>query len=250
MAAQLEFIGVPSDSVRDVETPDGAVLLDIHQGLCLSVNIVGARIWNLVKLQQPWDEITARISEEFAAPLETIQTDARAFIKSLRMQKVIVEPKDNGNNYSKLNRACTLVIAIENLLSRRSIKKTLSGPLLFVRALIALLIFDVLGLSSDFARMHEFVSAWRTSTQQSDPRAAVQIVNAVNSALLWYPKRIRCLQRSAVLTCLLRLYGIKAVMVMGAQKFPFRAHAWTEVEGRAINERRDVKSFYLVWERC
>src|SRR6185312_8548507 len=159
MAAQLEFIGVPSDSVRDVETPDGAVLLDIYQGLCLSVNIVGARIWNLVKLQQPWDEITARISEEFAAPLETIQTDARAFIKSLRMQKVIVEPKDNGNNYSKLNRACTLVIAIENLLSRRSIKKTLSGPLLFVRALIALLIFDVLGLSSDFARMHEFVSA-------------------------------------------------------------------------------------------
>jgi hypothetical protein len=250
MAMNGELFGVPSDSVRDVETPDGAVLLDIRQGLCLSMNIVGARIWNLLKLQRSWDEINARISEEFTAPLEDVQTDARAFIHALLMQKVIVEPKDKSNNYSKLNKACTVVIAINNHLSRRSIKKSLSGSLLLLQSLTALVLFDLLGLSSDFARMHEFVSAWRTNTQELDPRAAVQIVNAVNRAFLWYPKRVRCLQRSAVLTCLLRLYGIKAAMVLGAQKFPFRAHAWTEVDGQVLNERRDVRSFYLVWERC
>jgi hypothetical protein len=53
-----------------------------------------------------------------------------------------------------------------------------------------------------------------------------------------------------VTTCLLRTCGIPAQMVIGAQEFPFKAHAWTEVDGRAINERRDVQKVYLVWERC
>jgi len=39
-------------------------------------------------------------------------------------------------------------------------------------------------------------------------------------------------------------------MVLGAQKFPFRAHAWVEVGGRAINERNNVQARYGVWERC
>jgi hypothetical protein len=39
-------------------------------------------------------------------------------------------------------------------------------------------------------------------------------------------------------------------MVVGAQKVPFKAHAWTEVNGQAINELRDVQKTYGVWERC
>lgn len=250
MTLLCQVVGVPSNSVRDVETADGAVLLDIRQGLCLSMNTVGARIWNLLKLQRSWDEITARISEEFATPLEEVQTDARTFIDALLVQRMIVEPKNIAKNGSKLNKVCALIIDINNKFSRPSMKKTLSHRLLLPRAFAALLLFDLLGLSYDFARMHEFVCAWRTCTGESDISTATQIMNAVNSACVWYPKRVRCLQRNAVLTCLLRHYGIKAAMVMGAQKFPFRAHAWTEVNGHVINERRDVKSFYLVWERC
>jgi hypothetical protein len=49
---------------------------------------------------------------------------------------------------------------------------------------------------------------------------------------------------------LLRRCGIPASMVMGAQMLPFKAHAWTEVDGRAINERREVQKVYTAWERC
>jgi hypothetical protein len=38
--------------------------------------------------------------------------------------------------------------------------------------------------------------------------------------------------------------------VIGAQKFPFKAHAWVEVNGRVVNERSDVQSIYGIWERC
>src|SRR5580704_7845541 len=72
---------------------------------------------------------------------------------------------------------------------------------------------------------------------------------AVNYACVWYPKQALCLQRSFVTTYLLRKHGVAAQMVVGAQKLPFKAHAWVEVGGRAVNERSDVQA-YGVWERC
>ena len=72
---------------------------------------------------------------------------------------------------------------------------------------------------------------------------------AVNSAMMWYPKQVLCLQRSVVTTCLLRSHGVQAHMVMGAQRTPFKAHAWVEVDGRAINEKTDVQAHYGIWVR-
>lgn len=121
---------------------------------------------------------------------------------------------------------------------------------LFWKALIGLMVFDLFLFGSHFARMHRFVQNWKCAPRTASPDAADRVCAAVNCACVWYPKRVLCLQRSAVTTCLLRNLGVSAHMVMGAQKFPFKAHAWTEVNGRAINERRDVQSIYGVWERC
>lgn len=118
------------------------------------------------------------------------------------------------------------------------------------KALLALFAFDVLRFGRDFARMHKFVSARKVAPRLASSDAIDRVCNAVNLACVWYPKRVLCLQRSAVITCMLRHYGVPAEMVMGAQKVPFKAHAWTEVNGHAINERRDVQKVYGVWERC
>jgi len=118
------------------------------------------------------------------------------------------------------------------------------------KALIALLAFDVLGFGRKFARMHRLVSTRKVARRLSTPDAVERVCDAVNNACIWYPKRVLCLQRSAVITCMLRQCGVPAHMVMGAQKVPFKAHAWTEVDGRAINERNDVQKKYAVWERC
>lgn len=122
--------------------------------------------------------------------------------------------------------------------------------LLFWKALVGLLAFDAFGFEHNFSRMHRFVKNCRVSTKKVTGATMDRVCGAVNYACYWYPKRVLCLQRSAVTTCLLRSCGVPASMVMGAQILPFKAHAWTEVNGRAINERRDVQKFYQTWERC
>lgn len=122
--------------------------------------------------------------------------------------------------------------------------------ILFWEALIGLLLHDLLGFSRNFGRMRRFVMSWRTAQRHPAPDVIDQVCRAVNYASVWYPKRVLCLQRSAVTTCLLRSRGVPAQFVTGAQKAPFKAHAWTEVHGRAINERRDVQAIYGIWERC
>jgi hypothetical protein len=121
---------------------------------------------------------------------------------------------------------------------------------LFWRALVGLLVFDVLGFGHSFARMHRFVSNWRVSKKGNSGKTVDDVCGAVNYACTWYPKRVLCLQRSAVTTCLLRSCGIRASMVMGVQILPFKAHAWTEVDGKVINERRPIGPIYRAIERC
>src|SRR6266850_7633593 len=121
---------------------------------------------------------------------------------------------------------------------------------LFWKALLGLLAYDLMGFGSNFARMHNSLKAWTVSSRTPSPRAVEGVCRAVNYACVVYPKRVLCLQRSAVTTCLLRSCGVSAQMVMGARKLPFKAHAWVEVDGKAVNERLDVQSIYGVWERC
>ena len=121
---------------------------------------------------------------------------------------------------------------------------------LFWKALIGFLLYDMLLVGRDFARIHRLVLTWKVARRSPPADAVDRICKAVNYASVWYPKRILCLQRSAITVCLLRSSGVPAEMVVGAQRIPFKAHAWTEVNGRAINERRDVQSRYAVWERC
>jgi Transglutaminase-like superfamily len=115
---------------------------------------------------------------------------------------------------------------------------------------MGLLAYDLLRLGRNFARMHELVCRRKLSHRTPLPDAVKRISESVNHACIWYPKRVLCLQRAAVTTWLLRSYGVPAQMVMGARKVPFKAHAWTEVDGTAINERLDVQKIYGVWERC
>ena len=44
--------------------------------------------------------------------------------------------------------------------------------------------------------------------------------------------------------------GIAAKMVIGAQQIPFKAHAWVEVDGRAVNDKSYMGEKYPVLEKC
>lgn len=78
-----------AQNVRDTINQDGAVLLDIKQGVCFSVNPVGARIWQMLKDRCPVDQIATTLESEFEVPRSQIETDIRDFLKSLRERKLI-----------------------------------------------------------------------------------------------------------------------------------------------------------------
>ena len=122
--------------------------------------------------------------------------------------------------------------------------------LLVWRVLVRLAVFDLMGLGRNFQAMHRFICTCRVREQIPPSDAVEKVCDAVNRACVWYPRRVRCLQRSVVTVSLLRHIGVPAKMAMGAQTYPFTAHAWTEVDGRAINEHREVQKIYAVWERC
>lgn len=121
---------------------------------------------------------------------------------------------------------------------------------LFWKSFFGLFAYDLLFLGGSFSRLHRIVRNWKVSEREPAPETADRVCDAMNRACVWYPKRAPCLQRSSVTTCLLRSCGVSAQMVIGAQKFPFKAHAWVEVSANPINERIDVRAIYGVWERC
>lgn len=122
--------------------------------------------------------------------------------------------------------------------------------MLFCRALLALLTYDVLNTVCPFNTLYLIVRRWKVALRAADSAIIERVCTAVNYACIWYPKQALCLQRSFVTTYLLRKGGIAAHMVLGAQKLPFKAHAWVEVDGQAINERSNVQATYAVWDRC
>lgn len=100
-----------------------------------------------------------------------------------------------------------------------------------------------------FAAIHRTIAEFqrRPAVKEHEPEA---ICRAVDTACVFYFKEVLCLQRSAVAVRLLRKHGIAAQLVTGVQQWPFRAHAWTEVAGRVVNDKPHVTAAFAVIDRC
>ena len=122
--------------------------------------------------------------------------------------------------------------------------------ILFFRALLMLLAYDILSVLCRFQTIYSLVKGWKVNNKTAESNVIDRVCMAVNYACVWYPKQALCLQRSFVTTYLSRKHGVAAQLVLGAQKLPFKAHAWVEVDGRAINERLNVQATYAVWDKC
>lgn len=121
---------------------------------------------------------------------------------------------------------------------------------LFLQALFMLLAYDIMSALCRFQTIYSMVRGWKVNNKPAGSNVIDRVSMAVNYACVWYPKQALCLQRSFVTTYLLRKQGVAAQMILGAQKLPFKAHAWVEVDGRAINERSNVQAIYAVWDKC
>lgn len=102
--------------------------------------------------------------------------------------------------------------------------------------------------SGDFASLYERV---RSIGVNRECRYSCEAVcRAMDLACACYWKKALCLHRAAATTCLLRRCGTEARMVIAAQRMPFKAHAWVEVQGKVVNEQPSVTTEYMVLDKC
>ena len=81
-------------SVKEIENQDGAVLLDIEQGVCFSLTPVAARIWQLLKMHCELGQIVDTVAAEFTAPRNLIAPDLSEFLDSLRHHRLLLDGMD------------------------------------------------------------------------------------------------------------------------------------------------------------
>jgi transglutaminase superfamily protein len=120
---------------------------------------------------------------------------------------------------------------------------------LVLRAYLELIRFHVYLTGEDFASLYNFVRRYQVKKVNSR-NSTERICAAVDVASIWYWKQVLCLQRSAATTCLLKANGITAVMIIGGQQMPFKAHAWVEVDGRVVNDKPYMREMYAVLDQC
>ena|ERR1700716_3429125 len=75
--------------VKETASADGAVLLDIAQGICFSLNPVGLKIWNMLKRHYTIEQITDSLEHEFHAPRTELLADIRDFVAALEAKHLI-----------------------------------------------------------------------------------------------------------------------------------------------------------------
>lgn len=122
---------------------------------------------------------------------------------------------------------------------------------LFVRSYALLVRVDLLMRFRSLQAVHSLVRDQTVAGRVAETKPEVEaICHSVDLACVFYVRPVLCLQRSAAATILLRRCGWDARLSIGAQVFPFKSHAWVEVDGRVVNDKPYVQQIYSVLERC
>jgi hypothetical protein len=256
----------PTDRAR--KHKDGSVLLSIAEDSVCKLNGVGALTWMILEEARDGlslEEIVCALEHEFEAinsenellyevPHEQLTTDTDRFLKKLASMNLVQHSGDSFYSISADVTGTTSAPATEIEQSDFA-GNDIAEDLSFSRretfsAFVGLLAFDLLLKFGGFQRLIGKVARWPIAEPRNADREICRRVRGmVDRAQMYYPKKAMCLQHSAVVTCLLRRRGIPAQMILAAQTFPPKAHAWSEVAGEVVNDQSSVKSEYRVLKR-
>ena len=238
-----------SPHVCSSNNKDGSIILDIHGGLIFSLIGVGSLVWAKLNAHPAGltvDNIVRSIQSDFEeVPIEQIQRDVENILNQLD-QKGLVNV--SGGRVETASR--TWLTNAAEILAFKTVKLLVQLKLNTVAAFLGLATINVMLKVGGFRALHYAVKRWPLNTSAAAPGSQEEVCKSVDRATNWYPSQAMCLQRSAITTCLLRQYGVLAQFVVGCRKIPFKAHAWVEVEGHVINDKKQVQEFYSVLERC
>ena len=247
---------------------DGSVLLSIADDRICKLNGVGALTWMVLEenpagvsvdevageLNAQFDAINAEGQLHYDVSPEQLRTDTARFLKRMaEMNLLVIDVDSGGQEFYYINEgvsgttSSTTVAApafSPQLASSESSPRPLRRDTF--AAFVGLLAFDLLLKFRGFESLIRKVEHWPTAAPRtSDLEICRRIRAMVDRAQMYYPKKAMCLQHSAVVTCLLRRRGVPAQMILAAQEFPAKAHAWVEVDGTVVNENQSVRTKYF-----
>ena len=78
-----------ADTIRRTQTQDGGILLDIHHGQMFSLNLVGAKILELLDGGFDEAQIAVQVSQAYAMDLETVRADVHEFLEALNKHHIL-----------------------------------------------------------------------------------------------------------------------------------------------------------------
>ena len=244
---------------------DGSVLLSIAEDRVCKLNGVGALTWMILEdisarlsleeivcaLEQQFDAINAEGELLYEVPHEQLRTDTDTFLKKMALMRLLVVSRDSrGREFYSIGKDVTGTTSAPADAHFDSSSSEVAEDLSFSRretlsAFVGLLAFDLLLKFGGFQRLIRRVEHWPTALPPTSDRDLCRRVRGmVDRAQMYYPKKAMCLQHSAVVTCLLRRRGVPAEMVLAAQDFPPKAHAWAEVAGEVVSDSPMVKTKY------
>lgn len=115
---------------------------------------------------------------------------------------------------------------------------------------VALVHIDLLMRYGGLSAVHKRVRQEQVCAMAHGSLGSDELCHAIDLACVFYFKRVMCLQRSAATAIVLRRAGWEAQLVIGAQLFPLKSHAWVESRGRVLNDKPYMPEIYQVLERC
>jgi len=258
---------------------DGSVLLSTTADRIFKLNGVGALTWIVLEqsanalnldevvgeLHRQFEDINGVGEMRFETSLEQLRTDTTRFLRALAdagLVRVVIDASER-ETYRLVEGVCGTTST--TVTGATSTETTSNVPVPFptvsvqearpsrwetLTALYGLFAFDLLLRFRGFEAFIKKVEGWPTTEPHTtDPELCRRICAAVNRAQVYYPKKAMCLQHSAVIACLLRRHAVPAQMVLAAQEFPPKAHAWVEVSGIVVNDFKQVKTRYRELKR-
>ena len=244
---------------------DGSVLLSIAEDRVCKLNGVGALTWMILEdvtvglsleeivcaLERQFDAINAEGELLYQVPHEQLRADTDTFLKKMVSMRLLDVSRDSlEREFYSISADVSGTTSAPDTAHFDSTSDDVAADLSLSRhetftAFLGLLAFDLLLKFGGFKRLIRRVEHWPTaSPPKLDRDICRRVRGMVDRAQMYYPKKAMCLQHSAVVTCLLRRRGVPAEMVLAAQDFPPKAHAWAEVSGEVISDSPTVKTRY------
>jgi hypothetical protein len=229
----------------------GTIVLSVEKGIFYSVTGIGSIVW--AKLTNHSEGMTLdTIVDDLAAEFnevtrQEIEDDLKNLLEDLRRKEIIqVNQKSNRQAYGPRELICIGAVFLTRLATSLLIRLKLNTFAVF----LYLALFQFVGACGGFRIRRYAVSRWPVAKiQKTDQKVLSNLCLTVTKACVWFPKLSKCLQQSTATTCFLRQYGFSAEMVIGVHKMPFSSHAWVEVNGKVVNDHRNVQTYFKVVDR-